>query len=79
MAKTTIKPKTTPQILRNLSGADMAKMDKQKVMELGGRDITKMLRLKVGKTDYFFSKQEKYDDAVKKYANKTATNEPYQA
>lgn len=70
MAKaSTYKPNSEPQILRNLSNADMARIDKQKVMQMEGRDLSKMFRIVVGKTQYFFSDQDKYNNAVKKYRN----------
>ena len=67
MASKKNKPNSTPQKLRNISNADMARIDKQSVKQLPSQDLSTMFRLVVGKTQYFFSDQEKYNKAVKKH------------
>lgn len=69
MAKaSSYKPNSTPQTLRNLSNADLARIDKQVISKIESPNLSKMWRLIVGKTQYFFNTQEKYDKAVLKYS-----------
>lgn len=67
MAKaSTYKPNSEPQILRNLSNADMARIDKQTMKTIVSPDLSTMYKLKVGTAYFYFSSIEKMQKAKKR-------------